>query len=110
MGQRESPAEDLRWRPGNRFGLLMVLVDAHENARHAIAPPAPVDAITERTRDLGVPRADLGGLLGVGSGRVSEILNRRRALTTDMVRRLAAGLGLSERCLVQPYELSRECA
>ena len=88
----------------------MALVGAHENARHGIEPPGPIDAVVERVRDLGMTRADLGGLLGVGSGRVSEILNRRRALTTDMVRRLAAGLGLSERCLVRPYELSRECA
>jgi len=95
---------------GDRLGLLTLLVDAYENERHAIEPPDPIDAIAERMRDLGMSRAELGALLGVGSGRVSEILNRRRALTVDMVRKLAAGLGLSERCLVQPYGLARECA
>jgi HTH-type transcriptional regulator / antitoxin HigA len=95
---------------GDRLGLLMVLVDAYENEHHAIEPPEPIEAIKQRMADLGMTRADLGGLLGVGSGRVSEILNRRRALTLDMVRKLAPALGLSERCLVQPYELARECA
>ena len=32
---------------------------------------------------------------------------RRRPLTIDMIRRLVAGLGLSERCLLQDYALVR---
>jgi HTH-type transcriptional regulator/antitoxin HigA len=60
--------------------------------------------------DLGMSRAQLGEMLGCGSGRVSEILNRRRALTVEMIRILAEGLGLSEHCLVQPYELERQRA
>ena len=57
--------------------------------------------------DRGMSRADLGELIGAPSGRVSEILNRRRPLTIDMIRKLAEGLGLSEHCLLQEYELDR---
>ena len=37
--------------------------------------------------------------------RVSEILNRRRPLSLEMIRKLQAGVGLPADVLVQPYEL-----
>jgi HTH-type transcriptional regulator/antitoxin HigA len=87
--------------------LLLVLVSAYEDEHYAINPPDPIDAIVERMADRGMSRADLGELIGAPSGRVSEILNRRRPLTIDMIRKLAEGLGLSEHCLLQEYELDR---
>jgi HTH-type transcriptional regulator/antitoxin HigA len=95
---------------GDYLDLLMLLVRAYELEHEAIEPPDPIDAIHQRMDDLGMSRADLGDLLGVHSGRVSEILNRRRHLSIDMIRKLAAGLGLSEHCLLQPYELERAYA
>jgi HTH-type transcriptional regulator/antitoxin HigA len=92
---------------GDRLGLLMLLISAYEDEHDAIEPPDPIDAIHERMADLGMTRAGLGEMLGAPSGRVSEILNRRRPLTIDMIRKLAAGLGLSEHCLLQPYDLER---
>ncbi len=83
----------------------MVLVDAYENDHHRIGPPDPIEAIRIRMDDLGLDRADLGRLIGVGSGRVSDILNRRRRLTVELMRALAVYLKLSEACLMQPYEL-----
>lgn len=94
-------------KAGDRLDLLLVLVSAYEDEHLAIEPPDPIDAIHERMTDLGMSRADLGEMLGEGSGRVSEILNRRRKLTIDMIRKLATGLGLSEHCLCQEYELAR---
>jgi HTH-type transcriptional regulator / antitoxin HigA len=95
---------------GDRLELLILLCDAYEDEHVEVDPPDPIEAISERMDDLGMSRAQLGEMLGVGSGRVSEILNRRRALTVEMIRILAEGLGLSEHCLVQPYELERQRA
>jgi HTH-type transcriptional regulator / antitoxin HigA len=95
---------------GDRLDLLLVLVSAYEDEHDAIDPPDPIDAILERMDNLGMTRADLGALFGASSGRVSEILNRRRPLTIDMIRKLAPGLGLSEHCLLQEYELARQFA
>jgi HTH-type transcriptional regulator / antitoxin HigA len=95
---------------GNRLDLLLVLVSAYEDEHDAIDPPDPIEAILERMHNLEMSRADLGMLLGATSGRVSEILNRRRPLTIDMIRKLTAGLGLSEHCLLQAYELERQYA
>jgi HTH-type transcriptional regulator/antitoxin HigA len=95
---------------GNRLDLLLVLVSAYEDEHDSIDPPDPIDAIITRMQDLGMSRVDLGALIGAPSGRVSEILNRRRPLTIDMIRKLASGLGLSEHCLLQKYELARQHA
>ncbi len=83
----------------------MVLVDEYENKHHAIEPPDPIDAIQIRMEELAMTRADLCKMLGVASGRLSEILNRRRRLTIEMMRTLAAELKLSETCLLKPYDL-----
>lgn len=94
-------------KEADRLEVLMVLVDDYENKHHAIEPPDPIEAIRIRMEDKGLDRADLGEMLRIPSGRVSEILNRRRRLTVGMIRILASALGLSENCLVQPYDLTR---
>jgi HTH-type transcriptional regulator/antitoxin HigA len=91
---------------GDRLDVLMVLADAYEAEHHAIEPPDPIEAIEIRMAELGIDRAGLGEILGISSGRVSEILNRRRRLTIEMMRRLAASLGISERCLLRQYDLA----
>jgi len=83
----------------------MILVDAYEEEHHRIEPPDPIQAILIRMEELGIDRAELGRLLQISSGRVSEILNRRRRLTVEMMRILAVHLKLSEQCLMQPYDL-----
>lgn len=91
---------------GDRLDVMMVLLDAYEAEQHAIEPPDPIEAIEVRMAELGIGRTGLGEMLGIGSGRVSEILNRRRRLTIEMMRTLAANLKLSDRCLLRHYELA----
>ena len=93
-------------RNGDRLDVLMVLADAYEAEHHAIEPPDPIEAIEIRMAELGIDRAGLGEMLGIASGRVSEILNRRRRLTIEMMRILAAKLSISERCLLRAYDLA----
>lgn len=91
---------------GDRLDVFLVLVDAYEAEHHAIALPDPIEAFRSCMEELGLSRDDLGDLLGIGSGRVSEVLNRRRRLTLPMIRVLAVRLKLSEACLVPPYDLA----
>jgi HTH-type transcriptional regulator/antitoxin HigA len=96
---------------GDRLDLLLLLIGDYESKHYAVDPPDPIDAIIERMDNLGMTRTDLAAMLGgATSGRVSEILNRRRPLTIDMIRKLASGLGLSEHCLLQKYEVVRQFA
>jgi HTH-type transcriptional regulator/antitoxin HigA len=91
---------------GDRLDVLIVLSDAYEAEHHAIEPSDPIEAIEVRMAELGIDRAGLGEILGIASGRVSEILNRRRRLTIEMMRILAEKLNLSERSLLRRYDLA----
>jgi HTH-type transcriptional regulator/antitoxin HigA len=85
--------------------VLITLVDAYEALHHAIEPPDPIEAIRFRMEQLGLTRKDLEPMIG-GRGRVSEVLNRKRALSLQMIRRLHAGLGISNSVLVSEPRLA----
>jgi HTH-type transcriptional regulator/antitoxin HigA len=67
--------------------VLATLVESYEDEHFPIDDPDPVSAIRFRMEQLGLTRQDLEPLLG-SRGRVSEILNGRRALSIEMIRRL----------------------
>ena len=72
---------------GDRLDVLAVLVEHYETKRHPIAPPDPVEAIKFRMEQMNLSRKDLEPLIG-SRARVAEIINRRRALSMPMIRRL----------------------
>jgi len=78
---------------GDRLDVLVTLVEAYEAKLWMIDPPDPIDAIKLRMEQRGLTRRDLQRILG-SRGRVSEILNRRRALSVEMMRRLHQELAI----------------
>jgi HTH-type transcriptional regulator / antitoxin HigA len=72
---------------GDLLEVLVTLVEAYEQKHFNIAPPDPVEAIKFRIEQLGLKQSDLSDAMG-GKNRVSEILNRKRELTADMMRKL----------------------
>ena len=86
--------------------VLAVMVDDYENKHYPIDPPDPIEAIKIRMEDMQLKQSDLIPEIG-GKSRVSEILNRKRRLTVDMIRKLADRLSLSADILIKDYKLSR---
>ena len=86
---------------GDRLDVLATLIDAYENEHHPIDPPDPVEAIKFRMEQQSLTRKDLEGLLGTRT-RVAEVLNRRRNLSINMIRRLHNKLGISAEVLIRP--------
>lgn len=85
---------------GDRLDVLATLVDAFEARHHPMDPPDPIDAILFRMEQQGLTRKDLEPMIG-GRGRVAEVLNRKRPLSIDMIRRLHEGLGISADVLIR---------
>ena len=71
--------------------VLVTLVEAYENKHYDFAPADPVEAIKFRMEQVGLTPRDLEPFIGP-SGRVSEVLNRKRPLSLRMVKRLHDGL------------------
>lgn len=89
---------------GDRLDILIMLVEAYESKHHPIPPPTPIDAILHHMESQNLTRVDLEQYIG-SRARVSEILNRKRPLSLNMIRNLQNGLGISAEILIQPYEL-----
>jgi len=94
---------------GDALDLLTTVITAYEAQHYPILPPDPVEALVYwmETRDL--TRRDLEPLIG-SRARVAEILNRRRTLTLEMIRRLHTALGIPAEILIQPYSTSKAAA
>jgi HTH-type transcriptional regulator/antitoxin HigA len=83
----------------DELDVLATLVEAYEDRHFPVADPDPLAAIQFRMEQLGLTRKDLEPLLG-SRGRVSEVLNGRRALSLQMIRRLHRELGIPLESLV----------
>ena len=92
---------------GDKLEVLTTLVEAYERKHHPVLPPDPIEALLYHLESRGLTRRDLQPYIG-SRARVAEVLNRRRALTMAMVRRLHEGLGISAEALIQAYPLDRQ--
>jgi HTH-type transcriptional regulator / antitoxin HigA len=86
---------------GDRLDVLATLIDAYESEHFPMDPPDPIEAIKFRMEQQGLSRKDLQGLIGTRT-RVAEVLNRRRSLSINMIRRLHERLGISADVLIRP--------
>lgn len=87
---------------GDRLEVLVTLVERYESQHEPIEPPDPIDALVYHMESRGLTRRDLEPYLG-SRARVAEVLNRRRALTIEMIRKLHAGLGIAADVLIRSY-------
>jgi len=72
---------------GDRLDVLATLIEVYEARHYPMDPPDPIEAIQFRMEQQGLTRKDLEPLLGTRA-RVAEVMNRRRSLSIDMIRRL----------------------
>jgi len=85
--------------------ILGLLIDEYERKNYAIDAPDPIEAIKIRMEEMQLRQVDLVDVLG-GKNRVSEILNRRRKLTVEMIRNLEERLNIYPGLLIREYKLA----
>ena len=95
---------DLNTPEGDKLDVLATLVEAYEEKHYPIGPPDPIEAILHQMESRDLTRKDLEAYLG-SRARVSEILNRKRSMSLQMIRRLQDGLGIAAEILIRPYPL-----
>ncbi len=86
--------------------VLGLLIDEYENKHYPIDAPDPIEAIKIRMEEMDLKQKDLVGIIG-GKSRVSEILNRKKKLTVEMIRSLASRLNLSAQLLISDYTITK---
>lgn len=90
---------------GDRFEVLLTLVEAYEAKHFPVELPDPVEAIKFRMEQAGLTPKDLVPAIG-RLNRVYEILSRKRPLTLAMIWRLHERFGIPAESLIRPTDLS----
>lgn len=87
---------------GDELEVLGILVDQYEKEHFPIDLPDPIEAIKFRMEQLGYNQTDLASIIGLKS-RASEILNKKRKLSLEMIRQLHDRLNIPTDVLIQTY-------
>ena len=91
---------------GERLDVLATLIEAYEKKHYRFDLPDPVEAIKFRMEQSGLVPKDLVPMIGQ-INRVYEVLNRKRPLTLQMIRRLHRDLGIPAESLIKELEHRR---
>ncbi len=84
---------------GDELDVLMLIVEKYEDEHYAIPSSDPVEAIKFLMEQNSLSRKDLEPYIGT-SGRVSEVLSKKRTLTLVMIKKLHEGLKIPYECLI----------
>lgn len=87
---------------GDELELLSLLIEKYEQEKFPVAMPDPIEAIKFRMEQMGYTQNDLAKILGLKS-RASEILNKKRSLTLEMIRNLHEKMNIPTQVLIQNY-------
>lgn len=85
---------------GDSLDILVTLIEAYEAKHHVIDLPDPIDAIKFQMEQMGLSRKELEPFIG-SRARVAEVLNYKRHLSLEMIRRLHDGLKIPANVLIQ---------
>jgi HTH-type transcriptional regulator / antitoxin HigA len=87
---------------GDKLDILATLVEKYEDTRWPVIDTSdPIDLLHFAISDLGHSQAELAELLGSRS-RASEVLNRRRTLTVEMIRTISEAWKIPADLLIRP--------
>lgn len=89
-------------KEGDELEILGILLEKYEDEHFPIGLPDPIEAIKFRMEQLNYSQNDLAEVIGLKS-RASEILNKKRKLSLDMIRKLTEKLHIPSEVLIQAY-------
>lgn len=87
---------------GDELEVLGILIDEYEQSRFPIDLPDPIEAVKFRMEQMGYTQNDLAEVIGLKS-RASEVLNKKRKLSLNMIRNLHNKMNIPTEVLIQPY-------
>jgi HTH-type transcriptional regulator / antitoxin HigA len=88
---------------GDELEILGILIEKYEDEHFPIGFPDPIEAIKFRMEQMEYNQTDLAKVVGLKS-RASEILNKKRKLTLEMIRLLHNTLKIPTEVLIQAYK------
>ncbi len=87
---------------GDELEIPGILIEKFEDEHFPIGFPDPIEAIRFRMDQMGYNQTDLAKVVGLKS-RASEIMNKKRKLTLEMIRLLHDHMKIPTEVLIQAY-------
>jgi HTH-type transcriptional regulator/antitoxin HigA len=85
--------------------LLTLLIEKWDEAHNTFDELDPVELLHSLMTDHNMKAKDLVQLLDISKGYVSDILNYKKGLSKDVIRKLAESFKVSQEAFNRPYKL-----
>jgi HTH-type transcriptional regulator/antitoxin HigA len=85
--------------------LLTLLIETYDDAHDTFADSDPIVLLRSFMADHQLKPQQLVELLGVSKGYVSDILNYKKGLSKEVIRKLAAHFKVRQEAFNRPYQL-----
>ena len=89
----------------DEIALLTVLIEKWDAEHISIPESDPIQLLHSFIKDHHLKAKDLVGILGISKGYVSDILNYKKGLSKDVIRKLADHFKVSQEAFNRPYKL-----
>lgn len=90
---------------GDESELLALLIEKYEEEHFPIPDPDPIEAIKYMMEQSNMKQAELAKIIG-NKGNVSKVLNKKRKLSLEMIRKLHESLKIPYSVLMKEYPIS----
>ena len=84
---------------GDELELLLLVIKDYEDKHHRVPLPDPIEAIKLKMEEEGIKASDLLPELG-SKGYISQVLNRKKPLTAQLMRKLRSRLSIPAKVLL----------
>ena len=88
--------------------LLTLLIEKWDNENSSFSDLNPVELLKSLMQENNLKAADLTQILQLSKGTVSKILNYRKGLSKETIRKLAEHFNVSQEAFNRPYKLKNE--
>ena len=85
--------------------LLTVLIEKYDQENNSFEEVDPIQLLTSLMGDHNLKAKDLVAILGVSKGLVSDILNYKKGLSKEVIRKLAKHFSMNQEAFKRPYKL-----
>ena len=90
----------LHTKESDELEIIVMLIEKYEEKEWQISEPDPIEAIKIRMQQMNLKQKDLVPYIG-NKSKVSEVLNKKIALSLNMITKIATGLHLPLESLIQ---------
>ncbi|SKB96096.1 HTH-type transcriptional regulator / antitoxin HigA [Parapedobacter luteus] len=85
--------------------LLTLLIEHYDTTNNSFKEMDPIELLKSLMKDHDMRPKDLVNYLGISKGYISDILNYKKGLSKEVIRKLASRFNLSQEAFNRPYKL-----